>query len=251
MLKTVLFDLDGTLLPIDPDEFLRLYLGRLSRYMAPHLAPQMAPEQFIPRLMEATRVMVANTDLSRTNRDVWCEHFFQGLDLDRTEVLQKFDAFYRQEFPALAAHHKADPAAFAAVEAALEAGLDVAVATNPVFPAPAIEERMRWAGVAHLPFRLVTTFEDMHSCKPHLSYYQEVLERLGCRPEECLMVGNDVGEDVVAGKLGMKTFLVEDQLIDRATPWAAAGMATSAADAHFRGRRADLAGFFRRREWSD
>ena len=35
------------------------------------------------------------------------------------------------------------------------------------------------------------------------------------KPEECLMVGNDVREDMVTEQLGMKTFLLTDCLINK------------------------------------
>ena len=40
-------------------------------------------------------------------------------------------------------------------------------------------------------------------------------EHLGCAPEECLMVGNDVDDDLPAEKVGMKTFLLTDCLINK------------------------------------
>ena len=55
----------------------------------------------------------------------------------------------------------------------------------------------------------------MHFCKPHVQYYEEIADRIGVHPEECLMIGNDTGEDLPASKIGMKTFLVEDMLIDK------------------------------------
>ena len=51
--------------------------------------------------------------------------------------------------------------------------------------------------------------------KPNPAYYQEVLDKLGVDPKECLMVGNDVIEDVAAEKLGMQIFLVTDCLINK------------------------------------
>jgi FMN phosphatase YigB (HAD superfamily) len=51
----------------------------------------------------------------------------------------------------------------------------------------------------------------MHYCKPNPSYYLEVLERMGCAPDEALMVGNDVEEDLAAAKVGLKTFLVVNE----------------------------------------
>ncbi|MFW5991589.1 MAG: HAD family hydrolase [Halanaerobiaceae bacterium] len=55
----------------------------------------------------------------------------------------------------------------------------------------------------------------MHYCKPHPGYYREILHKLSLTPEECIMVGNDVQEDMVAGDLGFKTYLVTDYLINR------------------------------------
>ena len=41
------------------------------------------------------------------------------------------------------------------------------------------------------------------------------MDKLGLDPRECLMVGNDVGEDMAASALGMKTFLLTPCLINR------------------------------------
>jgi FMN phosphatase YigB (HAD superfamily) len=44
----------------------------------------------------------------------------------------------------------------------------------------------------------------------------ELLEKLGFKPEECVMVGNDFDEDLVPTKaLGMQVFLVTDCLINK------------------------------------
>jgi FMN phosphatase YigB (HAD superfamily) len=40
-------------------------------------------------------------------------------------------------------------------------------------------------------------------------------EKLGVSPEECLMVGNDVNEDMIAETLGMKVFLLKDCIINK------------------------------------
>ena len=45
-------------------------------------------------------------------------------------------------------------------------------------------------------------------------YYREILEKIGLEASECMMVGNDVKEDMVAKELGMKVFLLTDCLIN-------------------------------------
>ena len=93
-------------------------------------------------------------------------------------------------------------------------GYRVVLATNPLFPSIATESRIRWAGLEPSEFDLYTTYENTSYCKPNLDYYRDILKRINCRPEECLMVGNDVGEDMVVEALGMQAFLLTDCLIN-------------------------------------
>jgi len=92
----------------------------------------------------------------------------------------------------------------------------VVLATNPLFPSVATKNRIRWAGLDPEDFEYFTTFENSHYCKPNLDYYREIMDKLYLKPEECLMVGNDTQEDMVAEQLGMKVFLLTDCLINKA-----------------------------------
>ena len=97
-----------------------------------------------------------------------------------------------------------------------EMGLRVALATNPIFPAVATESRIRWAGLEPEDFELYTTYESNGYCKPNPAYYREVAAKLGVDPAQCLMVGNDVEEDMEAAEqTGMRVFLLTDCLINR------------------------------------
>ena len=84
-----------------------------------------------------------------------------------------------------------------------------------MFPSVATESRIRWAGMEPEDFEIFTTYENYHYCKPNLNYYKEIIEQLGVQPEECLMVGNDVGEDMITEELGMKVFLMPADLINK------------------------------------
>lgn len=97
----------------------------------------------------------------------------------------------------------------------VDRGLRVALATNPLFPAIATQARIRWTGLQPEEFEFFTTYENIGWCKPNPDYYREVLRRAGLQGEDCLMVGNDVGEDMVAAELGMKVFLLTDCLINK------------------------------------
>lgn len=209
--STVLFDLDGTLLDVDVEGFFPDYFARLAAFVAPYIPPQ----DFTPRLMRSTTAMIENTDPARSNQEVFMTGFFAGVATPKDALMKVFDAFYRAEFPALRRHARPVPGAREVVRTVIASGRQAVVATAPVFPPVAIEERLRWAGLDDLPFALVTTYENMHFCKPQPGYYREIASHLGRRPEECLMVGNDVEEDLVAKDVGMLTFLAGPNIIHR------------------------------------
>ena len=90
------------------------------------------------------------------------------------------------------------------------------LATNPIFPAVATESRIRWAGLEPEDFTWYTTYENIGYSKPNPAYYQHILTRLGAQAEDCLMVGNDVDEDMgAAQQAGLSVFLLTDCLINR------------------------------------
>lgn len=209
-MKILLFDLDDTLLRIDREGYHRDYYRKVGRWFR-RLVP---PDIFVESLIEATRVMIRNRDPQVTNREVFERSFFPRIRRDPEEILPLFDRFYQEEFPSLSVHSLPVEAAREAIVCAKERGLEVAIATNPVYPKVAITERMRWAGIADLEFRLVTSYEEMHFCKPHTEYYVEILQKIGSSPHECMMVGNDGIDDLSAGLVGITTFLVEDRAIN-------------------------------------
>jgi HAD superfamily hydrolase (TIGR01549 family) len=125
------------------------------------------------------------------------------------EMMPVFDDFYATQFGKLRSQTRTLPEARAVVQAASDAGCDVVIATNPLFPETAIRQRMEWAGVADLPFKLVTSYEVMHSSKPHARYYVEIVERLGRTPAECVMVGDDWNNDIApALQAGLRVYWI-------------------------------------------
>lgn len=206
MVKTLLFDLDGTLLNVDMDVFLPAYLKTL----APRAASALPPRQFVTDLLAATEVMAKNQNPAKTNQEVFVADFFARTGLDPEQWMPVFDDFYRTDFHQLRPLTSPNPVARPLVEAALARGYEVVIATNPVFPRVAIEARLSWGNLDGLPFHLVTSYEVMHFSKPNPRYFAEVAEKLGRAPEECVMVGNDAGDDLTACRVGMQTFLTTD-----------------------------------------
>lgn len=212
MIKTILFDLDGTLVHYDYDAFVNAYLEAVARKVA-HL---LEPRRFVQRLLAATEAMIASLDHTRTNMEVFWEYFPNGLGVSMEVLTPTLDEFYMQDFPQIQDVLGVTPlpAARCIIEKLLSNNYEVIIATNPVFPAIAIEERMRWGGIDGLPYHLITTYETSCHCKPNAEYYAEILQKMGRAPEECIMIGNNTCEDLVAGDLGIKTYLVEDCLLD-------------------------------------
>ena len=158
--------------------------------------------------------MVKNNG-ENTNEDVFWSTFSALCGKDAKQDIAIFDHFYHNEFQEIRHVCGFDPRAAEAIREIKAMGYRVALATNPLFPAIATRSRARWAGLEPSDFDLITTYENSCRCKPNPDYYREVLAALGKGPEECLMVGNDVGEDMIAQTLGMKVFLLTDCLINK------------------------------------
>ena len=210
-IRYILFDLDGTLLPMDQDQFVKAYFGLLCKKLAPH---GYEGEKLIKAIWAGTGAMVKN-DGSCTNEQAFWNYFVTIFGESARNDEPKFAEYYRTDFQKVQAVCGFDSRANETVQALKAMGYTLALATNPIFPAIATESRMRWAGLDQKDFIHYTTYENSTACKPNLLYYQQVLEAIGAKPEECLMVGNDVAEDMVAAKLGMKVFLLTDCLINK------------------------------------
>lgn len=213
MMDVLLFDLDGTLLPVDLETFTRNYFKAVGGYFC-----QVAePGTFLKHLMFSTEAMIRNMGPT-TNETVFMDNFLPAIGKDGKMISAMFNRFYEDEFPKLKQHAGFSPWAGKAIKTGLNKGYRLGLATNPLFPLIATEQRMAWAGVEQVPWELVTTYENSRGCKPNPGYFLDVCRQLQVVPEECLMIGNDVQEDLVAGTLGMTTFLVTDCLIDRGSP---------------------------------
>lgn len=201
-IRAILFDLDGTLLDNDMEVFLPPYLGMLTARMAPFVPP----DQLIAHLMRATDAMIAN-DGRATNADVFAEVFYPLTGCPREELEPVFADFYGKDFPSLERYTRRKPEARLVVQYAFDLGCDVVIATNPLFPAIAVQQRLAWAGVGDFAYHLVTTYENSRAAKPNLRYFQDILETIG-QPAGATLVVGDEDMDMVAGHLGCPTFLV-------------------------------------------
>ena len=210
-ITTVLFDLDGTLLPMDFDIFVGAYFKGIAAKLAPY---GYEPKKLIQTIWQGTEVMIKNNG-EKTNEEAFWELFCSVYGQEARKDEPKFEEFYKTEFQNVKSVCGFDENAKKVIRLLKEKGARVALATNPIFPSIATESRIRWAGLEPEDFEIYTTYENIGYSKPNPEYYLEITRKLGAKPEECLMVGNDVADDMVAALLGMKVFLLTDNLINK------------------------------------
>lgn len=210
-IKAVLFDLDGTLLPMDQDAFIKLYFKGLATKLGPLGYDS---DLLIKAITLGIEAMVKNNG-TRTNEEAFWQAF-EGIFGEKSrQDIPYFEEYYRTDFEQVKASCGFAPKAAEVVHMLQEKGVRVTLATNPLFPSIATENRIRWAGLTPEDFEIYTTYENCSYCKPNPEYYKEILNRMDVAPEDCLMVGNDVGEDMITKQLGMKVFLLTDCLINK------------------------------------
>ena len=214
MIKNVLFDLDGTLLPMDMEEFTNGYFAFLVK-KAMEYSKRYEKDALIKAVWGGVKAMVLNSG-EMTNEQAFWKYFGSVYGEDAIEDKPLFDEFYANEFEQAKQFCGKNEDARKAVDEIKEKGFRVVLATNPVFPEVATRKRAIWAGFNVDEFEAYTTYENSHFCKPNPKYYEELLGRLDMQASECLMVGNDVDEDMEAGlKAGMQVFLITDCIINK------------------------------------
>ena len=206
-LKALLLDLDDTLIDNPMDTFIPAYFQALENFVADVVSPKL----FIAELLAATRTMSHNDGSGPSNEEVFSEAFYPAVGVPRAELEPLLERFYAEAFPKLRPLTDPRPAAPRIIEWAQGRGLQVVIATNPLFPRTAIEQRMEWGGigVGTFTYDRVTSYENSHATKSRPAYYSEILDALGRRPEECLMVGDNWEWDVAcAAEAGIAGFWI-------------------------------------------
>lgn len=211
MINTILLDLDGTVLPMDIDLFMKIYFHEMSKAFSDLSEQQL----LINNIWAATKATVINTEADKVNETVFMDTYGQLISGELEEHKERFDAFYDAGYLKTQASVKESEWMKKSIHLLKEKGYQLVLATNPIFPLKAIQYRIKWAGFEPEEFSYISYFEQNHYCKPQIKYYQEVLEHVGKAPEECMMVGNDVQEDLVVRQLGVKTYLIDEHMLHR------------------------------------
>ena len=207
--NAILFDLDGTLLPMDLEVFTNCYFKLLSKRM-----PQYDARQVIAAVWQGTKAMMAN-DGSMTNEDRFWTVFSDIMGKEVVNEKGNLEDFYRTDFHQVKAVCGDNPLAAQIVALAHQRAEKVILATNPLFPPCAVESRLSWIGLKPEDFDHITTYDNSYCCKPSKDYYEAICRSQNVDPTRCLMVGNDLKEDAFgASQLGMAVHVVTDSLIE-------------------------------------
>lgn len=212
MYDAIMFDLDGTLLPMDYEEFTHGYFKLLAKAAAPC---GYDAQTLIGAMWSGVADMVKN-DGTSTNFEVFWKKAATFLGEDVYDNIPVFDAFYENDFNKAIAFTQPTPLAKKAFEIAKEKADKVILATNPIFPTGAVKARLAWAGLKYEDFDYVTDYSNSGTCKPNPKYFLEICGKMGIAPENCLMIGNNVQEDIEASQNAgfANAFLITDCLIN-------------------------------------
>lgn len=204
-IEAVLFDLDNTLILFDENEFFKVYSQKLYNSFQDILTP----DEFGEKLWKSTSVMINNNGKAN-NAEYFMNDFAQGINEDKHKLWQRFEDFYSNIFQQFQPLMTPIPGVPELLYELKEIGLKLVIATNPMFPLEVQQLRIKWAGLKEIEFDLITHAHNSTFCKPNPNYYLEICRKIEVKPKECIMVGNDVLNDMIAGKTGMKTFLATD-----------------------------------------
>lgn len=208
MKKAVFFDLDGTLLALDMDQFTRAYFELVSQCGFFDLFGENGKMLFGSAIHA-----VLNNDGALTNKELFYRTLAAASRVGAQTLHAHLDAFYKDAFPRIRGCTRSDVRAVETVRVLQQKGYRLVLSTQPVFPSAVTNMRIEWAGLKPCDFEYISYDDNSHYCKPNLEYFKEILAHTGLEAAECHIVGNDVREDMGAVALGFDGFLVLDNVI--------------------------------------
>ena len=211
MYKYIFFDLDGTLLNLDTDELVSKYFKSMTTFLSQN---GYEPEKVVSAIKQGTYAMINNNGKT-TNELALTNAFISSYNVELEEFKSFMDKYYEQEFDKISEVSIKEPETASLIKKLKNYGFKLILATNPLFPKIATHKRIGWAGLSPNDFELITTYENECFSKPNLNYYKSLLERLNISADSCIMVGNDVDEDMCAEELGFDVFLITTNLLNR------------------------------------
>lgn len=215
--KLIMSDLDNTLLPIyTQDKFVEIWFRDISAKFREY---GLDPVEAVKGVNQGVRAMLYNEG-DRKNIDVFYDEVEKISGYPRGQIEPPTLDYYSTTFENVYDITLPNPHAVSIAELMKEKADYAVVATMPIFTIEAVAMRMGWVGLKPEMFDHITTAGNSSFCKPNPRYFEEILDRFGVKPEEALMIGNDVREDMQPCRsLGVDVFLVKDHMITHQLPY--------------------------------
>lgn len=211
MKKLIMSDLDCTLLPMDQDLYIQLYVNEIAKLFTEH---GYNGKDIAKATMKASIYMMKN-DGSRKNSEAFEDGFRQIIGEGAQTIIDIFPQVYGDRYDIIKNVTSFNPYAKEIVDLMNEKAEFTVVATQPMFPIEAVTKRLSWTGLAPSMFDYVTIYNESSYSKPSPMYYKEIMDKFGATPETTMMIGNDVNEDILPCiELGIDTFLITDGIIN-------------------------------------
>ncbi len=206
-IKAIFFDLDGTLLPMDEDEFTNGYFGFLCKKAYPFGYDK---DALIKTVWGGTKLMWKN-DGVKTNEEVFWNFFKTVYGEEKLKDKEIFNDFYTNEFKNAKIFCGENAYARQIIDLAKSKNLKLVLSSNPVFPRCGMISRMGFVGLNENDFDYITSYENSHYCKPNPKYFEEILNVTGLKAEEVILFGNSEVEDIEpSSACGIKGYLIGD-----------------------------------------
>lgn len=210
MIKAVFFDLDGTLLPLNEEEFTKAYFGLLIKKVD---GLGYDKDKLIKTIWEGTMLMYKNNG-QKTNEEVFWDYFKSVYGEEKLKDKAIFDDFYINEFKSLKSICKDNIYAKEIINFVKNNNLKCVLSTNPIFPLNGTLTRMGFINLSKDDFDFVSAYENSSFSKPNPEYFKAILKMFNLKGEEVLLFGNnDVEDYLCASKCNIKCYLVGDNLI--------------------------------------
>lgn len=209
MIKAVLLDLDNTLIS-NPD---RAFTAEYLRLADTYFYDRWQIESFSQHMIKAVKAMNTSTDFTKSNSDIRFQILSELTNLPLNQLHEGLDEFYETDYPKLKDCVKKVDVVNQLFDYLRANDLAVAIATNPLYPPHAIQQRLMWAGLPadFSAYDYVTHTDNSHFTKQNPAYYAEILAHVGVEPDEAIMVGDSLKNDITPAKtVGLHTFHINN-----------------------------------------
>ena len=190
--------------------FEKIYFKGLYMKVAPY---GIGFEEFLNAMNKGIYDMVVN-DGKNTNEYVFWNSFKNSLGEEILKLKPIIDDFYLDGYENALSACKEKPFVAETILKFQKMGIKMLIATNPLFLKIGAVKRAKIAGFDLDLMEEITSYEFCSYSKPNPMYYEELVKRHNIDKSKCLVVGNNIEEDMVARKAGLDVFLLNDDIIN-------------------------------------